>query len=541
MISQLTQSSGFKKWAPLIILSLALTIIILDTTILNVSLKPIIDDLKADVKQIQWVITAYSLILAAFTITGGRLGDFFGRKKMFVLGAFIFAFGSFIASISTSVAMMIVGEAIIEGIGACLMLPATVSLLVSHYSGRDRQIAFGIWGGLAAASAAFGPLAGGWITTYYTWRWAFRINVIVAIVLGVGSLFIRESKDESHGIDIDYWGVVLSSLGLLTLVYGLIESTAYGWWAIKEPFLLWSQAVSGLGDISVTPFFLLVGIEFLIAFFLWEMTVQERGRVPLVSFSLFKNAQFTLAASITAVLALIQTGVFFALPVFLQGVKHLDALHTGYALLPMTLALLFAAPFSAYISKFITPKHLIQAGLLLNIIACFLLRSELSVAADQWALSPGFIVFGIGMGFMFSQTSNMALSAVSVRQSGEASGVNTTMRQLGATLGSAILGTVLLTSLSSSLIGGVQASTVIPEQAKPMILQNVSQQSASIEITGGSALPANTPPAIAAEITRIANQATVDGNRLSLLYGAGFIVFGLLLSFWLPDKKNVEA
>src|SRR5579885_2171189 len=186
-------NSGLRKWLPMIVLSLALMIIVIDTTILNVSLRNIVNDLHTNLQGLQWVISAYALTLAALTITGGRLGDLFGRKKMFMLGAIIFAVGSFITSISHNVGMMISGESVIEGVGAALMMPATASLLVANYRGRDRAIAFGIWGGIAAASSALGPLVGGFLTTHFSWRWAFRINVFVAIILLLGSVIIAES------------------------------------------------------------------------------------------------------------------------------------------------------------------------------------------------------------------------------------------------------------------------------------------------------------------------------------------------------------
>ena len=214
--------TGIRKWMPLGVLAFALLIIILDTTILNVSLRTIITDLHTDIQSMQWVITAYSLMLAAFTITGGRLGDLFGRKKMFVTGAIIFAIGSFITSISSSVGMMIVGEAIIEGIGAALMLPATSSLLISNYSGRDRQIGFGIWGGIAGAGAALGPVFGGFLTTYYSWRWAFRINIFVAILLVAGTYVIKEFRDTAEKPQLDYLGIVLSSVAMFLVVFGII-------------------------------------------------------------------------------------------------------------------------------------------------------------------------------------------------------------------------------------------------------------------------------------------------------------------------------
>jgi len=233
---QIPPISPARKWTTLIVLSLALAIIIIDTTLLNVSLSSIIRDLHTDIQSIQWVISAYSLTLAALTITGGRLGDLFGRKRMFVLGAIIFAIGSFIASISQNVPQMIIGESIIEGIGAALMMPATSSLLIATFQGRERAIAFGIWGGIAAAAAALGPILGGYLATYYSWRWGFRINVVVALILFIGSFIIKDSRDLEEKPTIDWTGVLLSALGLVLFVFGIIESSQYGFWHATAPF-----------------------------------------------------------------------------------------------------------------------------------------------------------------------------------------------------------------------------------------------------------------------------------------------------------------
>lgn len=229
------KKSFIKKWGGLIVLSLALAIIIIDTTLLNVSLRNIIADLNTDIQSLQWVITTYALTLAAFTITGGRLGDLFGRKKMFMLGATLFALGSFLASISHSVGILLVGESIIEGFGAALMMPATASLLLANFHGRERAIAFAIWGSVAGAASAVGPILGGWLTTSYSWRWGFRINIFVVIILLIGAaLFIRESRDQEEKIELDLVGVGLSAVGLLFLVFGIIESADYGWWWAKK-------------------------------------------------------------------------------------------------------------------------------------------------------------------------------------------------------------------------------------------------------------------------------------------------------------------
>lgn len=227
-------SNFFVKWASLFVLGMALAIIIIDTTLLNVSLSTIIREFDTNIQSIQWVITAYSLTLAALTITGGRIGDLFGRKRMFMAGAVIFAIGSLVASFSNSVGTLLIGESIIEGVGAALMMPATASLLVANYQGRDRGIAFGVWGGIAGAASAVGPLLGGYLTNNYSWRWGFRINIVVVALLLLGSFLIRESRDTKDKPKLDFLGVLLSSTGLLAIVFGIIESSTYGWFVAQK-------------------------------------------------------------------------------------------------------------------------------------------------------------------------------------------------------------------------------------------------------------------------------------------------------------------
>jgi EmrB/QacA subfamily drug resistance transporter len=527
---------NIRKWGMLVILSLALAIIVLDTTILNVALSHIIIDLHTTLQKLQWVITAYALTLTALTITGGRLGDIFGRKRMFILGAILFAVGSFIASISTSVGELIIGEAIIEGIGAALMMPATSSLLVSNFKGRDRAIAFGIWGGIAGAAAAIGPILGGYLTTHYNWRWGFRINLFVVIVLIIGSFLIKESRDTKTRPRLDFVGVILSAVGLLSFIFGIIEASDYGWWAAKQAFPLGKYILVLPWNLSVTPYNLVIGLIILGLFLLWEKYCEKQGHTPLVSLHIFKNRQFTAGALTMAVLSLGQAGLIFALPVFLQAVRHQDAFHTGLSLLPMSLSLLVFAPLSAALSKKIPPKWLIHMGLFATFLSYLLLRSELSITTTATDLIPGLILFGIGMGMVFSQISNITLSAVSVQEAGEASGINNTMRQLGSTLGSAIIGTILLSTLATQLTHGVTSSTVIPEQAKTEIATQLSTHASEAEFGEGNA-NSQLSPEIQTEITSISQRATVEGNKDALLAGTGFAFLGLLVSFLIPKHK----
>ncbi len=529
----------FRKWAPVFVLALALAIIIIDTTLLNVSLSYVIRDLKTDIQSIQWVITAYSLTLAALMITGGRLGDLYGRKKMFILGAVLFAVGSFIASVSNNVGTMIAGESIIEGIGAAMMMPATMSLLVSTYRGRDRAIAMGIWGGIAAASSAVGPILGGYLTSHYSWRWGFRINVFVAALLILASPLVIGSRDQEEKSKLDFLGVILSSLGMLGIVFGIIESTTYGWWKAKQAFIFFGHTLT-LNGYSIVPLSLVLGIILLILFGLWQNKISKNGGTPLVSLSIFKNSQFTSAVVVTMIMAIGQSGLIFSLPVFFQAVRGLDAFHTGLAFLPMSLTALLCAPLSAILGRKFSAKRVIQVGFFSTIVGAVLIYRTLGVGAVASDFIPAMICYGIGIGASMSLLSNMTLSAVSVQEAGEASGVSNTFRQLGATFGAAIIGAALLTALSTNLINGINDSKVIPNATKPQFVQAISSQDSNVEFGGGAKFSGRISPAIANEITRISHTATTDSNKVAVTYTGLFALLGFIFTFFLPNRKNLE-
>ena len=240
------------------------------------------------------------------------------------------------------------------------------------------------------------------------------------------------------------------------------------------------------------------------------------------------------------VLSLGQTGLIFSLPVFLQSVRGLDAFHTGLSLLPMSLSLLVAAPLSGFISNKVKAKYLIMFGLAVNSVGYLVLRQSLSVDATAQSLIPGFVIFGVGMGLVMAQISNLTLSAVSVEEAGEASGVNNTLRQIGATLGAAIIGSILLTAIASNLTSGINASTTIPDPIKQPIVNTVSQQTSSVEFGSGAKVSGQLPSSIEKEIISIGHQATVDANKKSLLYGFEFALLGLIIALFLPDVTNVE-
>lgn len=538
-IKDTPQNHGLRKWLPLIVLSAALMIIIIDTTVLNVSIRNMLADLNTSVQNIQWVISAYSLTLAALTVTGGRLGDLFGRKRMFMLGAVLFAVGSLITSFAPTIAWVIFGNAIVEGIGAALMMPATASLLISNYRGKDRALGFAVWGGVAASAATIGPILGGWLTTNYSWRWAFRINLVVVVLLLVGARFIKEARDRAEKIELDGVGIGLSSFGLVAIVYGLIESSSYGWGVAKESFAIFGQPFAPLG-LSVAPIAIGIGLLLLGLFALFEYRHEAKGHTPLVSLKLFQNKQFTAGAITTAMLALGQTGLIFAVPIFYQSVLGLDAFHTGLGLVPMSLAVMIGAPLSLKLVKRLLPKQIIQLGFIISAFGAAYLFFALSTTSTIWTLAPGLALYGLGMGFGFSQLSNLTLSAVSVQQSGEAAGVNNTLRQVGASFGSAIIGAALIATLTSSVVKKLETSPVIPIQSKSAVVAQVKEAGSNIEFQtadGHSKLPA----AIQAEIIKSTHEATVEGNKVALLFTGGFALMALAFSTLLPSIRDLET
>jgi EmrB/QacA subfamily drug resistance transporter len=520
-----------RKWAPLMVLSLALAIIIIDSTLLNVSLSTLIRELNTNLQSLQWVISAYSLMLAALTVTGGRMGDLFGRKRMFMGGAIIFAIGSFIASISNSVLVLLIGESIVEGIGAALMLPSTASLLVSKYRGHDRAVAFGIWGSIAAAASAIGPILGGFLTTHYSWRWGFRINLFVVALLLIGSTIIDDNQ-ELEGKRIDWLGVLLSAAGLFFVVFGIIESEVYGWIRARKPFPLWQP-----GSISIAPIALAIGVVILIAFSFWELRLESRGGTPIVSMRLFQNRQFLAGASVVGVLMLAQNGVIFSLPVFLQSVKQLDAFHTGLTLLPMSLMLLIVSPIAAALTRRIAHKRLVQIGLIVNVVAIVLLRLTIGIDVKLTWLIPGLALYGVGLGLVLSQINNLTLSAVPLREAGEASGVTNTFRQIGISLGSAVIGAILISTIVARLDAAVEENRNISPQSKAAIIHTVRTEAPGLAF-GESGIFDALPPDVRSTMIALRREATTVGIQRGFVCGALFALLGLAVSTQLPMRPR---
>lgn len=538
--NELHQSdNSLKKWTILLVLALAVAIVVIDGTVLNVSIAAIQADFGVDLQAIQWAITSYSLVLAALTIFGGRIGDLIGRRKAFVIGAIIFGIGSLITAFSQNIGQLILGWSLVEGIGAALMIPASSSLVISNFEPKDRAKAFGIYGATAGAASAFGPILGGFLTTNASWRWAFGINVFVVMALVSGSILIREYREKQQKIYLDIFGVVLSSLGLVSLTFGIIETSTYGWWNAKKPFentiltnilgnFNWNFA-----GISVSFWTILLGIILLFLFCLWEIHQKKALKEPLIDLDIFKNRQFSAGiAVITTLFAGFSGIITFGLVLFFQTVLGLNAFDSGIGLLPLSLAALFAAPVSIILSKKLGGKLTVQVGILIASLSCFWLYSSLNLDANRLTLAPSLTFFGIGFGLIVAQLTNLILSSVNVSQAGAASGINGTIREVGRTLGTALIGAVFLATFTNSSLENINKNDQVPNFVKEQITNQI--ESGQMEIKSKD----SKPNLITKSITQNIHKGTVDGSKIAILYAAIMIGISFVLSFALPSQRS---
>jgi EmrB/QacA subfamily drug resistance transporter len=456
-----------RRWFAASIVIVSVAIPVLDNTILNLAVPTILREFHTQLSSLQWVITGYSLTFATLLIIGGRLGDIYGHRRMFVTGAIIFGIGSFLAAISTSVPTLFVGEALIEGIGASMMIPATLSILSTTFTGAERPKAFAAWGAVAGASVAFGPILGGFLTTEYSWRWGFGINVILAPLLVIGAfVFMHADERGTHRPHIDGRGAALIAIGSFSLIFGLSEGTTYGWWSPLKDLMIGSWNVwPATRAISIIPFAFLVAIVVFTVFVVVERAMERRNLDPLFEFDQLRHLGFRYGLLTTMVLAIGQFGLLFILPILLQDGKGFTALHAAEWMLPQGVFIALSAPIAGRLTRRVSITSIVRSGLILQSVGLFLVALVISATVSFFALLPGMIVFGLGVGFASSQLTNVILSDVDPEKAGVASGANTTVRQVGLALGIATFASFID---ASTRAGGSPAA--VANGARPALL-----------------------------------------------------------------------
>ncbi len=460
------ETDGRPPHASLILLAVtaAVVIVTLDTTILNVAIPTIRRDLETDLLSLQWVITGYSLTLGCLFIIGGRLGDLVGTRRTFVVGALLFALGSFLASTAGSVTALLLGEAIIEGVGAALLLPASLATLSMSFAGRSRARAFALWGGAAGAAAALGPVIGGWLTTHASWRWGFRLNVVVAPVAALISVLVLPKVARGRArLRLDIVGALTVGIALFLLVFGISQGPTYGWWIAARPLTVAGAVVwSGSAPVSPIPLALAASVLGLLAFWALERRNESAGGEPLVRFGSLRQPSFRYGLLGAAFLVAAQAGTYFVLAVFLQTVIRLSAADAGGWLVPLGLAVLVGAQVGGRFANVIGPTLVVRLGMTVAALGIGILALTLSPTVPFAWVAVASAVFGVGGGLASSQLTNMVLSEVPRPLAGSASGIAATNNSIGAVLGVAVLGTILrtnpgVTGARWALVAGVTA------------------------------------------------------------------------------------
>ena len=525
--------SGRGRWLGLAMLSLGVAMIIVDATIVNVSVPAIIRDLDIKGTEAEWVNTTYALVFAALLITLGRLGDQRGRRRMYLLGLVIFMVASVIAGFANS-GQMLIAARLLQGVGGAMIVPSTQSILNANFRGHDRAIAFGIWGAVIGGMAALGPLLGGWFTTNLSWHWSFFINVPIGIIAIVGTVyFIRESRDEHAQAGFDLPGFLLITFGLGAFIFGLIEGNTYGWWAPKQPFeiLGWTWP---LESISIVPFAIGFGLVALGLFAWVELRRARAGKFFLFDFDLWRFPAFRYGNLAGTIVSLGEFGLLFVLPLFLQAALGLSAFDTGVIFLALAVGAFIAAPIAAKLANRYGPRRTVSVGMALEAVGILFVALQLSPSVTGLQLVLPLFVYGLGVGLATAQLTSVTLSDIPVEKSGLASGANSTMRQVGSALGIAILGTILLVSLGA----GVRSSLADAPGLAPAAAEGIA---VAMESSAGQALTGIREQPGSEAIVPLLDQAFADAARLTGFVAFGFILLGLVFSFLLPETRLARS
>ncbi len=456
------------------ILGIAQFVMVLDTTVMNVSISNVVADLDTTVSGVQAAITLYALVMAAFMLTGAKLGDMLGRRRIFSIGLAVYGVGSFITAISPSLPVLIGGWSIVEGLGAVMVIPAIAALTASNYEGHERAVAFGLLGGIAGAAVAAGPLIGGFVTSALTWRVVFAAESVVVVgILIFGVRRIADSPREKAA-ELDYVGAVLSALGLGLAVFGILKSGEWGFVTPIGALTINGTEITPFG-LSMVPFFVGAGVGVLLCFRHWEQRRTRLGRMPLLSPDLMHVAQLRNGLAMYASTYLIMAGSFFILPLYLQLVLGKDAFQTGVAILPISVTMMIAAIAGSRLASQRSPRWIVRVGLAILFIGLIGLLASLSpsLTSPLFYVALGF--FGLGVGLVVSQIGNVVMSSVDESRSSEVGGLQGSAQSLGSSLGTALIGAVLLIGLTNGFHERVQASTTIPDSVKQELVSGTEQ------------------------------------------------------------------
>jgi MFS family permease len=536
------------RWVGLVFISMAISLVIIDSTVVNTIFPSIIQDLMIRSSEVQWVQESYVLVFAALLLVWGSLADRFGRRLILIIGIAIFMAASFRAGFADSGTALIVAR-VIQGIGGAMVLPTTLSLVNANFQGKERGIAFAVWGSTIGAMVAVGPVVGGWLSTNLSWNWAFLVNIPIGLIIIAGLLvFVGESKSENPEKGIDWIGAAISAVLFSFLVFALIEGRAFGW-LLVNPLHREFQ----IGDfkwpkegISVIPLALLVAVLALVAFILYENFRAKAGKPVILDLNLFKIPSFRNGSIAALIVSLGEFGLVFAIPLWLQGVLALDAVSSGLVLLWLAGGSFLASAVGGVLSGKLSPVQSVRIGLLLETVGVLGIAIFASNSTGWWSVAAWLLIYGVGVGLATAQLTNVIMIDVPLEQVGQASGTQSTTRQVGSALGIAVLGTILFTSSTSIIANNVYNLTSLTEFS-PTARKAFSEvpgiyvtetAGAIIKDLDDFLIESKIPEPIALDIKHAAESGFLDAVKATSYAAAGFLAVGLLSTVNLERRKS---
>jgi MFS family permease len=522
-----------RKWIPLAMLASAQFVMVLDTSVMNVAISQIVSDLHTTIAGVQTAITMYTLVMAAFMLLGAKLGDILGRNRAFAIGLGIYGAGSLTTALSPNLAVLLIGWSGVEGFGAVLVIPAIAALTAASYEGRERALAYALLGGVAAIAVAAGPLIGGWVTTEFTWRYVFAAETVVVILILALRGQIPRAAAALRRPRLDVGGVALSASGLGLIVFAILRSSVWGFVKPRTPPTINGTELTPLG-FSPVPFLVLAGLALLGAFVIWEQRRERLGHDRLLDVTLLRGAQLRAGLSTLLGQQLVLMGAFFVIPVYLQVVLGLDAFETGKRLLPLSLAMLVFALLGPRFAARRSPRLVAQLGLVAVCAGAVVMLATLDVTINDTGFKVALGLIGAGAGLLASQLGNVIMSSVAPEKSSEGGGLQGTAQNLGASLGTAIIGAVLLASLATGFSQRIAENPSIPLPARQAIAANTEEgiDIVPVDTVEAAARKGGLAPAQAEAVADSYGDAQLEALRLAL----GAVAAVALLSLWFTRR-----
>ncbi len=518
------------KKTALIALAIAQFVMVLDQSVMNVSISQLVADFDTTVPTIQAVITLYCLVMAMLMLTGGKIGDIIGRRRAFTIGLVIYAVGSATTAVAPTVAVLALGWSVLEGIGAALVLPAMAALIAGNFEGTARKQAYAVIGGVAGAGIAVGPIVGGWATTELSWRVVFAGEVVLVAIILALTPKVADALRDGPAPRLDVVGAVLSATGIGAVVLGILQSSTWGFLTPKD------SPVEPLG-FSLAVFVVIGGALLLWAFVVWSRHREAQGRDPLVHLRLFEVLPLRSGLVGLFTQNLVLMGVFFVVPLYLQLVIGLDALDTGLRMLPISITMFLFSAIGSRLSARVSVRTIVRTGLAVSTLAIVVLIATVDAQLNDLGFAVSMALLGVGMGLIVSQLGNVVQSSVDASGRGEAGGLQYTGQQLGSSVGVALIGAIVLAGLTNVFVRTIDAD----ERIAPEVAQQVSIAAGNgVDFVASDDLAA---AATDAGIDERSADALVDDYEQAQLRAlkTGLLVTGVLALLSLMSTRNLPS